>query len=369
MKLVCYFGGFARLGGCEVFVANLMAGLKQRGVERSLIYWETVPDEIPILAEMAADGVSLVRSGFRKGCKFYWPDWVMFARSRRVFESADVVLLAKLFTPRHHRALRRRADRTGGKLIFVTDYRPSEKNVPLEILETFDCIIVQSADFEADLRSIGFCGEVHIVPYLLRPNAPPIPPLLGQPNVVRIGYLGRLVPDKNLGYLFRSFARLRRLAPDRVFELHLFGDGRDRQSLEALSADLGTQQFVRFHGQKNGPAVIDSIDSCQCFALTSVTEGQCLAALEILSRGRPMVATPVGALPTILDDDRLGLIAPLEAVDQYADALFSLTDRILNRAIEAETVKSAFDTRFGYRESLDRYLSIFTNDRAAPISP
>lgn len=362
MKILCYFGGFARMGGCEIFAANLLAGLKGKGVERELVYWETSSSEHPILKSMTDDGVAVVRSSFKSGCRFRWPDWVLFARSRRAVQTADVVVLVKLFTPSLHRALRRRVHRAGGRIVFITDYRPGEKQVPLEILATFDAIIVQSPDFEADLRGVGYTGTVSIAPYILRPNVPPVRSIDKLPacQPVRIGYLGRLVPDKNLAYLLESFALLvHDLALPERHELHLYGDGPEAAALLELAKLLRIEKSVFFHGMINRSAVVDAIDSCHCFALSSTTEGQCLAALEILSRGRPMVATPVGALPDILSDGRLGLLAPLNSTREYARTLHSVCAGIRSEAYRAEAIKSAFDERFGYLETLDRYMDIF----------
>ncbi len=86
----------------------------------------------------------------------------------------------------------------------------------------------------------------------------------------------------------------------------MFGDGHLRKNLEELACGLGIEKFVVFHGNIPNSRVPEVIASCHLFAFTSINEGQCLAALEILSCGRPLVATDVGALPEILSDSCLG---------------------------------------------------------------
>jgi glycosyltransferase involved in cell wall biosynthesis len=43
-----------------------------------------------------------------------------------------------------------------------------------------------------------------------------------------------------------------------------------------------------------------------------LSEGQCLAALDVLARGKPLIATPVGALPELMQSGRFGSLIPLD---------------------------------------------------------
>ena len=134
-------------------------------------------------------------------------------------------------------------------------------------------------------------------------------------HCLRLGFLGRLVPQKNLVYLLEAFehlvaGRAGACSEPVSWELHLFGDGPTKQELESAAAARGLESRVHFHGAVPHDAVAAAIDQCHLFAFSSVSEGQCLAALEILSRGRPIVATPVGAFPEFLTAPELGQLCP-----------------------------------------------------------
>ena len=110
-------------------------------------------------------------------------------------------------------------------------------------------------------------------------------------SVIRVGFLGRLEPQKNLPHLLQ-FSRFMR----NEVRLEIFGDGTERpRLLERLADDC--PHLVQFHGAIDRELILSVIDSCDIFVVPSVSEGQCLAALEIIARGKRLIAAPVGALP------------------------------------------------------------------------
>jgi glycosyltransferase involved in cell wall biosynthesis len=178
--------------------------------------------------------------------------------------------------------------------------------MPDYIAQGLDRILVQSSEFTRDLREMGFAGAIDLVPYVPPAAAaePVEEPRSGRP--FRLGFLGRFVPQKNLFYLLDIIEALRSSG----LELHMFGGG-DHDA--ALRDEAGKRDLpVFFHGVAPRDAVPAAIDSCDAFINPSVSEGQCLVALEVLSRGRPFIATAVGAIPEILGKGKLGVIVPLD---------------------------------------------------------
>ena len=83
--------------------------------------------------------------------------------------------------------------------------------------------------------------------------------------------------------------------------------------LTASARALPPAARIVFHGVVRGPAKRAAIDSCHMFVNPSVSEGQCIVALEVFAQGRCFVGTPVGSLPEMLGSGELGkevLIAP-----------------------------------------------------------
>jgi glycosyltransferase involved in cell wall biosynthesis len=226
----------------------------------------------------------------------------------------------------------------------------AERPPSAETLNSFDVIVTQAEYFADDLRRFGYQGRIQILPYLppeCRP-AVPLPPA----SPLRIGFLGRLAAQKNLPYLLEAFALLR-LRTDA--QLHLFGDGPERENLARIASALGIAEHVRFHGLVEPGRVARAVDTCHLFAFGSTTEGQCLAALEILARGRPVVATPVGAFPDFLTGGQLGALSPLGDPAGFATALSGIARRLREGDLTPEGIQNSYKQRFPRGQIIDEY--------------
>ena len=356
MKVTVLSGGFAPVGGVESFLVDLLSAVSAQGIESEIYCWDgAVPRPNPLLRELATRGVRVYRSPWRWGCRWSWPDKLLLAHASDAILDTDVVLFGKPLPATIHRRLAgRRGSNRSPRFILVTPYRPAEMwptPPDARFLTSFDGIAVQAPSFGADLRSLGYHGPISVLPYI-PPPCTPVAPLPFGP--LRIGFLGRFAAQKNLPYLLHAF---RALLLRRPAILNLYGDGPERNTVSDLAFRLGIQSTVRFCGLLAPADVPAAIDSCSLFAFTSTTEGQCLAALQILARGRPLVATPVGAFPEMLDDPRLGRIAPLERPEDYADALLAVADR---QAAPSE-VQHLYASRFDRRRIIDSYISLLSN--------
>jgi glycosyltransferase involved in cell wall biosynthesis len=143
-------------------------------------------------------------------------------------------------------------------------------------------------------------------------------------------------------------------------ELHLFGEGAQRRHLESLvAASEALRSRVVLHGMIQAREKWSAIDSCDIFLNTSFTEGQCIVALEVLSRGRPLAATPVGALPDILDDPQTGDLIPLNDAGAAAKIVADLAARWTGGGITPAAIRDHFEKRFGRKATVAAYAELF----------
>ena len=351
-RVAYYVGGFEPLGGIEAFLFDLLTSLPAGGTVRSMFVWAR---DLPEFGVIEQSGTKVWRTALRSGCRFGLPDALLFALHGRRLKKADRIVFAK-FPPRAifekivrmARARRPRAT----ELVYVTSYRPREMwpdRVPDYIAQGLDRILVQSGDFTQDLREMGFAGAIDLVPYVPPAAAtdPVEEPRTGRP--FRLGFLGRFVPQKNLFYLLDIIEALRSSA----IELHMFGGGDHDSALreQARNRDLP----VTFHGIAPRDAVPAAIDSCDAFINPSVSEGQCLVALEVLSRGRPFIATPVGAIPEILSKGRLGVILPLDDIAGAAAVVSGFLDAWNAGGWRAGDVATAYSSAYSRAEIIGDY--------------
>jgi glycosyltransferase involved in cell wall biosynthesis len=368
MKIVFYFGGFAPIGGIETFAKNLLCYLQTKKFDCRLVCWG---QNSSLLQSIKQAKIKIIRTSWRWGCRWYLPEWLLLPIGLQQIKQADVVIFGKLPPTKILKRLKFQAG-SGTKFVYVTPYRPlppttnTEKRQILEALNLFDLIVVQASEFTDDLQKIGYQGQIKIIPYI--PHQPgklqPLPPK----EQLKIGFLGRLVEDKNIPLLLEAFNCFQEkylqayISENRQHQqpsLHLFGDGHLRERLEQIANNLGIASLVVFHGSVSNSQVEEAIASCHLFAFTSRHEGQCLAALEILGCGRPIVATNAGALPDILSDSRLGTIVPFPNSNNFADSLMEIVKLIEQQSISPEIIRSAYLERYAPEKTGNLYSNLF----------
>lgn len=158
---------------------------------------------------------------------------------------------------------------------------------------------------------------------------------LGLPQDSRlVAYVGRLVPEKGLKELFDAFTQLSR--DDARLSLVLVGDGPMRAALEQRAAALPP-------GRVSMPGALDADDVARWMAaadvvtLPSYSEGHPNVLVEALACGRPVVATPVGGIPEVVDADA-GLLVAVRDGDALAQGL--------RQTLAASWDEAALATRF-----------------------
>jgi glycosyltransferase involved in cell wall biosynthesis len=365
-KILFFFGGFASVGGIETFTKNLLTHLQGKNFTCTLLCWDYNSQLLPILQR---EKIKIIRSPWRSGCRWNIPHWILSIIGIQEVKQADLILFGKLF-PVELLKMLRFISHKNTKFIFITPYNPSslvtkslKKQGLRDKLNFFDMILVQSAAFHTELRTLGYQGRVEVIPYIPHQSGElkPFPPT----EELKIGFLGRLVEDKNIPLLLQAFERFQKRFlsqfSSKKVSLHLFGSGELRQEMEQYADKLGIKSAVVFHGNISNSQIDEAIASCHLFAFTSTKEGQCLAALEILACGRPIVATEAGAFPEILADKRLGRLIESANPENFADGILDVVNLINQQAILPQTIRSAYLERYEPTKLGDRYIEILNS--------
>lgn len=136
-------------------------------------------------------------------------------------------------------------------------------------------------------------------------------------------YAGRLSSEKGVDTLVLAIGRIGSTpdrAPDGGLLLFIAGDGPQRPELEALAASEAPG-LVRFVGHLARPELQVLLGAATVSVVPSRWhENQPLSVLESYALGVPVVATSLGGLPELVDDDT-GWLVPPDDVDALAAAL------------------------------------------------
>ena len=123
---------------------------------------------------------------------------------------------------------------------------------------------------------------------------------LGWPSGVPVLFtLRRLVPRMGVDRLLLAVKEVQ--ATGMKFHLVVGGAGPLRPTLESLANELGLSKTVSFVGRVDDSWLPTMYGAADAFVLPT-TELECfgLIAIEALACGRPVLATPVGAIPEVL---------------------------------------------------------------------
>ncbi len=178
-----------------------------------------------------------------------------------------------------------------------------------------DVTIAVSAEVRASLARSPLARSVHVRTVLngvdvddLHRAASMGPDARDELGIARdrlvVGVVNVFRPQKRLD-LWLQAARLISAAEPRAAFV-VVGDGPSRGELQSLAGRLGVQ--VVFTGLRHdAPRLIRAFD---VFMLSSVFEGLPVALLEAMALGRPVVATQVGGVPSLVAEGRHGFLVP-----------------------------------------------------------
>jgi rhamnosyl/mannosyltransferase len=147
----------------------------------------------------------------------------------------------------------------------------------------------------------------------------------GQRPELHVLYVGRLTYYKGVRYLIEAAARVKDL------RLDLVGDGDQAEELKALTATLGLEDRVTFHGSLPDHELASFMCECDCLCLPSIerTEAFGLVLLEAMFFGKAVVIADVSGsgMGWIVDNGVTGVkVKPRDAA-ALTDAFFQLEEQ------------------------------------------
>ena len=138
---------------------------------------------------------------------------------------------------------------------------------------------------------------------------------------VVIGTVALLRPEKNLGMLVESFARVYRI--DNKARLLIVGGGPEKPKLVRQAGELGVTDACVFQDTVSEPA--EWMRAIDIFVLPSLSEGFSNSLLEAMACGCCPVASRVGGTPELVNDGERGILFEPGNLNELSEALLYLT--------------------------------------------
>jgi glycosyltransferase involved in cell wall biosynthesis len=138
--------------------------------------------------------------------------------------------------------------------------------------------------------------------------------------------VGRLDKEKNIDMLLRAL----KLVPNNI-DLHfaIVGKGAEKANLEKLARKLGIADRVTFLGFVPDDELPGLYSISSCFINGCIAELQCIAAMEGMASGLPVILANVLALPELVQQGENGFlfeVGEYEKIAGYISRIFSEPD-------------------------------------------
>lgn len=177
-----------------------------------------------------------------------------------------------------------------------------------------------------------------------------------------VGFAGRLVADKGGRFLIGAAPRVLSTFPKTTFVL--IGEGPARSEWETMASDLGVADHVVFTGARDDmPAVYASLD---VVVLPSLVESMPMSLLEAMAAGRPVIATRVGAIPTVITSGQTGLLVEPGDGEALAAAICELLADRESATRIGENGRAHVTAQFSARSMAQKYVAEYQEVLGTP---
>ncbi|MEE2678990.1 MAG: glycosyltransferase family 4 protein [Myxococcota bacterium] len=357
-----------RIGGVGAFAAQLHAGLRERGVESTVVTRGQGPDA-PGVHRIAASRLGWFLGTLR---------WTRRAAACDVVhcqsgEALPVMLALRLWPGRRARMLATFHSDTRRIARANRPYRLAGRRfgpAPAERLwgeagallhrwvDRAGLALADAINTVARSSALDLLGTERGTSTRVIYNGVGPAPVGEDTAPVEVLYTGVAAHHKRVLVLPFLLQAIRRECPDARLRIAGFPP-QDAPVLVALFAELGLTEAVDFVGRREPAALAADFRAARVAVIPSAYEGLPYALLEALRAGTPVVATRVSGHPEAIDDGENGFLVPVDDPDALAARCIEiLQDPELARRLGAAG-RARIAERFDLNRQVDAYLEIY----------
>lgn len=250
-----------------------------------------------------------------------------------------------------------------GADIFDSPKNPIMKLLLKNIFKNADEISVLSKVTQREMKKLS-PKEIHLIPFGVDIQKFTPKHKTESKAKFHIGTVRSFEEKYGLEYLIRAFASLS-LKYTHI-HLDLVGDGPQKEYLKSLATELDVIDKITFHGYIHQnidfEKYISIFNNFDVFTILSIIDSETfgVAAVEASSCGIPVIATNVGGLPEVIENEITGLIVPPKDAIQTAIALERLIlDPALCKRL-GENGRKKVENEYNWERSVEKMIAIYT---------
>jgi glycosyltransferase involved in cell wall biosynthesis len=168
--------------------------------------------------------------------------------------------------------------------------------------------------------------------------------------------VGRLDKEKNVDMIMRAV----KLVPKEInFHFAIAGKGAEKDNLIKLAQNLGITDRVSFLGFVPDEELPGLYAISSCFINACIAELQCIAAMEAMATGLPVIAADAVALPELVHDGDNGFLFKVGDTEKIAHSITKIfSDEVLRQKMAEQSLEII--KKHDIKNVINQFESIYT---------
>ena len=243
-------------------------------------------------------------------------------------------------------------------IVNISDQAEASALVIRQATPELKVVISVSESVQQQIPETPFMASIEkrvILPGVEVPDAAKIDLPLDDDRPPVIGMAGPLEIVKGAAFFLRACHRV--VEAGHEIRIVIAGSGPEERSLRKLAASLQLSQRLTF--VDGGVAMAGYLEAIDIYCLPSLQQGLGVVMLEAMALGRPVIASGVGGVMSVIEDNLNGLIVPPSDSRSLGDRIIELLlDRDKARRIAAAGRQMVRD-RFNENRMLDEVIQVY----------
>ncbi len=174
-------------------------------------------------------------------------------------------------------------------------------------------------------------------------------------NVCVAGTVANFGAEKGYAYLIKAAGRA--LERDPSLRFLFVGDGPLKPAIEREAKKISPENHIIFTGFR--PDIPPLLNAMDILVQASTVEGMPNSVYEAMACGKPVIATRVGGVPEILEQDKEGLLVEPRDEAALAGAILRLAGDSALRARLGASARRKIETSFSMQSMIDQYEELY----------
>ena len=178
-------------------------------------------------------------------------------------------------------------------------------------------------------------------------------------NAFVVGHVGRLAPEKNLGFLAQAISGF--LKNEKRAHFLVIGSGPSENTIRKIFSREGMADRVHTLGILKHPLLASAYRAMDVFAFASKSETQGMVLTEAMAAGVPVVALDAPGVREVVVDHRNGRLLHSETIKEFSSALQWVAALSSERMQQLKQDAKNSAEKFSMGRSADKALTLYKN--------